>query len=144
MTQRNRYETFSLKMVVLAAAAGVAGGLLADRIPLDRPVLASEPDKTVTAQAFKLVDGKGSTRASISLSAGGQPALEFFDAAHRVRVLFDMSAQGDPQLFLMDEHGSIRTEMGLGLESKGRPFLNLRDKDGNVFWSVVAQPHRSG
>ncbi|HTP41199.1 MAG TPA: hypothetical protein VML36_02150 [Nitrospiria bacterium] len=143
MTQRSRHETLSLKMIILAAAAGVAGGLLADRMPFDRPVLASEPT-VVTAQTFKLVDGQGGTRAELSVSAGGQPALEFFDTAHRVRVLFDMSASGDPQLFLMDDHGSIRTEMGLGLESKGRPFVNLRDQDGNVFWSVVAQSHHPG
>jgi hypothetical protein len=144
MPNRGNNKMQTLKVMVLAVTAGVIGGLLAGRLSLDRPVLASEPAKMITAQAFKLVDGKGATRASLSISAGGQPALEFFDTAHRVRALFDMSGMGDPQLFLMDEDGSIRTEMGLGVESKGRPFLNLRDKDGKVFWSVVAQPRREG
>jgi len=144
MPNRGNNKMQTLKVMVLAVTAGLIGGLLADRLSLDRPVLASESDKVITAQTFKLVDGKGSTRASISMSAGGQPALELFDTTQRVRVLFDMSAKGDPQLFLMDEDGTIRTEMGLGLESKGRPFLNLRDQDGNVFWSVVAKPRRSG
>jgi hypothetical protein len=144
MLNRNTDDRLSFKVVVLAVAAGLLGGLLAGRWPSDRQVLASEPAKTVTAQAFKLVDGRGTARAALSMSTGGQPTLEFFDATHRVRALFDMSTMGDPQLFLMDENGSIRTEMGLGLESKGRPFLNLRDKDGNVFWSVIAQPKHEG
>jgi hypothetical protein len=143
MMNRSTHDTLFLKLVVLAVTAGLLGGLLADHLSIDRPVLASEPGKTVTAQAFHLVDSRGVTRAALSMSAGGQPALAFFDTAHRVRVLFDMSTIGDPQLFLMDEDGSIRTEMGLGLESKGRPFLNLRDKNGTVYWSVVGKPHGS-
>jgi len=90
----------------------------------------------VTAQTFQLVDGRGATRATLNTSIGGEPALEFYDSDHRIRVVFDMTGAGDPRLFLMDAAGRIRTMMGLGLGSDGHPFVRLRDQDGNVIWSV--------
>jgi hypothetical protein len=144
MLNRNTHDTLSLQVVVLAVAAGLIGGLLAGRLSTDHPVLASEPPaKVMTAQAFKLVDGHGATRAALSTSIGGEPALEFYDSAHRMRVVLDMTGGGDPRLFLMDADGRIRTVMGLGLGDDGRPFVRLRDQNGNLIWSVP-QPKSNG
>ena len=135
LNQRN-HDSLSLKVVVLAVAAGLIGGIMAGRLSIAHPVLASEPDKEIRAQAFTLVDGHGATHAALSMSEDGGPALEFYDSDHRIRVVFEMTGNGDPRLFLMDAEGSIRTVVGLGLGADGRPFIRLRDKGGKVIWSV--------
>jgi hypothetical protein len=123
-------------VAVVALAAGLIGGLAAGRLSMDHPALASEPVKEIEARAFKLIDAHGATHAALSMSEGGGPALEFYDDDHRARVVFDMTAKGDPRVFLLDEDGLIRTVVGLGLGADGRPFMRLRDKDGKVIWSV--------
>lgn len=136
MINRGTFGTSSLWMAVVAVTAGLTGGLMAGRFSTDLPVLASEPVKEIKAQSFQLVDGHGATHAALSMAEGGGPALEFYDSDHRVRVVFDMTGKGDPRLFLMDEDGVIRTVVGLGLGTDGRPFIRLRDKDRKVIWSV--------
>jgi hypothetical protein len=136
MMNRRKSDAPYLWVAVLAVAAGFIGGLMAGRFSTDHPVMASEPVKEIKAQAFQLVDGHGATHAALGMSEGGEPALEFYDSEHRVRVVFDMTGTGDPRLFLMDADGHIRTVVGLGLGADGRPFIRLRDKDGKVIWSV--------
>jgi hypothetical protein len=137
------YNLPFLGVMVLAVVAGFAGGLMAGRFSINRPVVApesapvvmSEPAKEIRAKAFQLVDDDGSTHAVLGFMDGG-PALLFYDSEHRPRVVFDMTGQGDPRLFLMDAVGTIRTVVGLGLGTNGHPFMRLRDKDGNVLWSA--------
>jgi hypothetical protein len=139
MMNRSTHNRFFLKVAVLALAAGLVGGLLADRLSFDRPVLASEPAKEIMAQAFTLVDAEGATRAALNTSIEGEPALAFYDSKHRIRIVLDMTGGGDPRLFLMDAEGRIRTVMGLGLGDDGRPFVRLRDQHGNLLWSEPQQ-----
>jgi len=136
MMNRKKNDAPYLWIAVLAVAAGFIGGLLAGRFSLDRPALASEEAKEIRAQAFQLVDDHGATHASLSIMEGGGPGLVFYDAEHRARVVFDMTGEGDPRVFLMDGDGRIRTVVGLGLGSDGRPFIRLRDQGGKVIWSA--------
>lgn len=135
MRNRRNFDASFVWVGVLAVAAGFIGGSMAGRLPIDRPALASAPAKEIRAQAFRLVDGEGTTHAALSFIDKG-PGLEFFDSDHRPRVVFEMTGKGDPRLFLMDAEGTIRTVLGLGLGADGHPFIRLRDKDGNVVWSV--------
>jgi hypothetical protein len=141
MINRRKYDppqrwAAVLGLAALAMAAGWMGGLMAGRFSIDRPVLASERAKEIKAKAFQLVDDHGATHAALRMSAAGGPGLEFYDTEHRIRVVFEMTGKGDPRLFLMDADGMIRTVLGLGLGADGRPFVRLRDKDGNVIWSA--------
>jgi hypothetical protein len=142
MLNRGNNEMQMLKVMVLAVSIGIGGliggmigGLLAGRVSFDRPVQASEPAKEISAKAFQLVDDEGTIHAALSFIDKG-PGLQFFDSQHRPRVVFEMTGNGDPRLFLMDAEGSIRTVLGLGLGVDGRPFIRLRDRDGKVLWSV--------
>jgi hypothetical protein len=136
MKNRKAFDASLVWVTVLAVAAGFIGGIIAVRLSMDRPALASEPAKEIKAQSFQLVDGHGSTHAALSIMEGGGPGLEFYDSDHRPRVVFDITGKGDPRLFLIDAEGTIRTILGLGLGADGRPFMRLRDKDGQVIWSV--------
>jgi hypothetical protein len=132
-----------LGVTVLAMAAGFAGGVMASRFSIDRPALASESAnaataevaKEISAKEFRLVDDHGTTHAALGFIDNG-PGLQFFDSQHRPRVVFEMSGNGDPRLFLMDAEGSIRTVLGLGLGADGRPFIRMRDRNGKVLWSA--------
>jgi hypothetical protein len=142
MMNRGKKGAPYLWVAVLALAAGFIGGLTAGRFSADRPVFASESPKEIKARAFQLVDGHGSIHAALRMLEGEGPGLEFYDDAHRPRVLFDMTGEGDPRVFLLDAEGSIRTVVGLGLGDGGYPFIRMRDKEGKVIWS--APPPKSG
>jgi len=132
-----------LGITILSVAAGFVGGVMAGRFSIDRPAAASEPApavatepaKEINAKAFHLVDDQGTIHAALGFIDNG-PGLQFFDSEHRPRVVFEMTGNGDPRLFLMDAEGSIRTVLGLGLGVDGRPFIRLRDRDGKVLWSA--------
>jgi hypothetical protein len=136
MINRKKNSMPYLWVIVLAVSAGFVGGLAAGRFASDRPAFASESPKKIRAQAFQLVDGHGSIHASLRMLEGEGPGLEFYDDAHRPRVLFDMTGEGDPRVFLMDADGSIRTVVGLGLGEEGHPFIRMRDEEGKVIWSA--------
>jgi hypothetical protein len=124
-----------LGITILSMAAGFVGGVMAGRFSIDRPAVAAEPAKEISAKAFHLVDDQGTIHAALSFIDNG-PGLQFFDSEHRPRVVFEMTGNGDPRLFLMDAEGSIRTVLGLGLGVDGHPFIRLRDQNGKVIWSA--------
>lgn len=123
-------------VAVLAVIAGFGGGVMADRLPLNRHLPISQPAKIFRAEAFQLVDGHGATHASLDIQEGGGPGLVFYDSDHKTRVVFDVTGAGDPRLFLIDADGIIRAVLGLGLETDGLPFIRLRDKNREVIWSA--------
>jgi hypothetical protein len=123
-------------VIVLAVIAGFGGGVIASRLPMDQQPLTSKPAKIIRAEAFQLVDSHGAIHAELDIQEGGGPGLLFYDSEHKARVVFDMTSEGDPRLFLIDADGIIRAILGLGLEANGLPFMRLRDKNRAVIWSV--------
>ncbi len=59
-----------LMLLVVAAIAGVLGGVVSGRLLLPDRVLAQAP-RVIEAQTFRLVDGRGTTRAYLGLGKGG-------------------------------------------------------------------------
>lgn len=123
-------------VLTLAILAGFLGGLGTRSIlgEIQSPV--APESQEVRAPSFQLVDEHGSVHAALDTMEGGSPALLFYDADHQARVVFEMTGDGDPRLFLMDREGRMRTVLGLGLDAAGSPFIRLRDSDGNVIWST--------
>ena len=125
-----------VSVLVVAILAGFFGGLGTRSILADIQAPAVPGAQVVKASSFQLVDVHGATHAALDTMEGGSPALVFYDADHGARVVFEMSGDGDPRLFLLDRDGHIRTILGLGLDAAGSPFVRLRDKDGHVVWST--------
>jgi hypothetical protein len=123
-------------VVVLAVIAGFGGGVMAGRLSMNHQPLTSQPAKVIRGESFQLIDSHGATHAELNIQEGGSPGLLFYDSDHKARVIFDMTGEGDPRLFLIDTDGIIRAVLGLGLEANGLPFIRLRDKNREVIWSV--------
>ncbi len=123
-------------VLVLAILAGFLGGLGTRSILEELQAPGVPGGQAVKARSFQLVDEHGTTHAALDTMEGGSPALVFYDADHAARVVFEMSGEGDPRLFLMDRDGRVRTILGLGFDAAGSPFVRLRDKDGHVVWST--------
>ncbi len=123
-------------VLVVAILAGFFGGLGTRSMlgEIQTPVVPGA--REVKATSFQLVDEHGAVHAALDTMEGGSPALLFYDADHQARVVFEMTGNGDPRLFLMDKEGRTRTVLGLGLDAAGSPFIRLRDSDGTVIWST--------
>jgi hypothetical protein len=63
--------------------------------------------------------------------------LRLADESGRTRLLLTL-ARGKPRLFMLDEAGEYRLEMGLG--DKGEPHIWLRDQDGASKVQVALTP----
>ena len=89
--------------LIVAFLAGLAGGMAGSWLVSPAPVTANN-QKALVAGELRLTDQSGRTRLLLSM------------------------VQEKPRLFMLDEAGEYRLEMGLG--SDGEPHLWLRDKDG--------------
>ncbi len=97
----------------------------ADSLTVDR----SEPPlKSVTAEQFVLVDSQGEHRATLSLDAGGGPALALADASGRTRAALRLGVDGAPSVVLYDTSGRRRLEVAL--KADGAAGLGLYDERG--------------
>jgi hypothetical protein len=89
----------------------------------------SEPPlKSVTAEQFVLVDSHGEHRATLSLDAGGGPALALADADGRTRAALRLGVDGAPSVVLYDTSGRRRLEVAL--KADGAAGLGLYDERG--------------
>ena len=124
-----------LIVLVLAILAGFLGGLGTRSLgQMQAPVLPEA--RAVKGTSFQLVDEHDTVHAALDTMEGGSPALLFYDADHQARVVFEMTGNGDPRLFLMDQEGRMRTVLGLGLDADGAPSLRMLDGDRNVIWAT--------
>jgi hypothetical protein len=86
------------------------------------------PLKRVMAEQFVLVDSQGEHRATLSLDAGGAPALALSDASGRARAAIRLGADGAPSVVLYDTSGRRRLEVAL--KADGATGLGLYDETG--------------
>jgi hypothetical protein len=119
--------------------------------------------KVLTAQAFRLTDSQGTTRASLACRPDGSPGLTLLDKSGKSRAAFEM-AEGAPSLVLYDAEGKLRARLtvqpddnvGLALNDKGgtlratvrlradgSPTLSLHDADGKARATLETKPDDS-
>jgi len=140
-------QQFAIALVVLAAA-GVAGGALSDRLLAGAPAQAQDklalPEKTVSAEAFQLVDGQGKTRALLALQ-DGEPVLSLTDSQGHERVTLVASVP-EAGLRVLSADGKERavlgelpdTSAGLTLSDyRGRPRAAMGEAGGTVKLATV-------
>jgi len=89
---------------------------------------AAAPLKSVVAEQFVLVDSHGEHRATLSLDAGGGPALALSDASGRARAAIRLGVDGAPSVVLYDASGRRRLEVAL--KADGATGLGLYDETG--------------
>jgi hypothetical protein len=102
-------------------------------------------DHRVRAEAFTLVDSKGTERASLVADNAGSVFLVMFDTTGKPRADLQVSPYG-PSLNFYDPNANTRLVLGStslvgshvvsgGVVEKNPPSsLVLFDKDGNVLW----------
>lgn len=100
----------------------------ADSAAADSADSPAAPLKRVMAEQFVLVDSRGEHRATLSLEAGGGPALALSDASGRARAAIRLGVDGAPSVVLYDTIGRRRLEVAL--KPDGATGLGLYDETG--------------
>ncbi len=116
-----RLEAAHGRLRLLAAGLGVAVVLLGVVLPMTR--------RTVSAGNY-LLTADGQTRASLTMTPAGGPALALYDGEGRIRISLSMRQDGSPDITLTDDAGRIRAALAVGRE--GVPNLYLTDDFGGV------------
>lgn len=176
-----------LLLVVLTIVAGLVGGAVSSWVLMARIAVAEETKqdgddslglkilkeiyegdkkqhgkKIVTAEEFRLVDGDGNHRSSLSLSPDGNSFLTLCDKDGTPAISIYASstggglvlhAKGVPRAYLWvvpesksvalglcDKDGKARIEFmvahGIPMISDGSPFIVLRNKAGDSIWQA--------
>ncbi len=97
-------------------------------LPTDSVDQSATPLKSVIAEQFVLVDSHGEHRATLSLEAGGTPALALSDTGGRTRAAIRLGTDGAPSVVLYDTSGRRRLEVAL--KADGATGLGLYDETG--------------
>ncbi len=115
-------------LVLLCALAAVVGGAVGSLLAPVRTVVAQEAvpvPKVVTAGEFHLIDPFGQVRATLALSADGQPYLNFKDEHDVARVWAGISSETG--VAIRDVDG--KTRVVLSVDDAGFPSLVVRGRD---------------
>ena len=97
--------------------------------------------KVIAAQEFRLVDGAGKTRASLSAQDDGSTGMVFFDREGKRRAVLRLRADGTPALSLHDADGKNRA--ALDTLADGSVSLALTNKTGKGGSALVVLPNDS-
>jgi hypothetical protein len=118
------------RLVAVAAAAGMAGGLMAVKLFSGEPALAQAPQgivKMVSAREFRVVDDTGKT-VSVWTARGEGARLTIGQYADKPEAVFGTQDNGDPGLSLYDRDGNNRAD--LRVASGNFPTIRLIDIKG--------------
>jgi hypothetical protein len=94
--------------LVAVSIFGLVGGFLGARI--QQPQARAESAGLVLASELRLVDDSGRTRALLSLLRG-KPRFIMLDDEGEFRMEFGLGATGEPQVWMRDRAGRIRTRI---------------------------------
>jgi len=128
--------------VVIAVAAGVAGGLVSNAILQSSAKENGELKNIVVAHEFHLVDEEGRDRWVLNLSKNGEPSFTFVnqngwapmaigineEGFPFFNMVLEPNRKGGPSLIMMDSQMNSRALFGLNEE--GEPHLSLLDEKG--------------
>lgn len=113
-------RTNQVFVVILVLLAGLAGGVLLSQTPMGKTLLAREsfqPEESVSAKEFRLLDANGRTLAILGGHPGKEPFLPI-----------------EPALRFYDDNGKL--VLLLGLVPSNKPKLALFDAQGKTIWET--------
>ncbi len=110
----------------LAFLCGLLGGLAAFWLVSASPASA-DGRKTLVAGELRLADESGRTRLLLTL-VRGKPRLFMLDDAGEYRLEMGLGDAGEPHLWLRDQEGAAKVQVAL--TAKGRPAFRLADAQG--------------
>jgi hypothetical protein len=91
---------------------------------------ADQKPATIEAREFVLRDDSGAMRASLTIRPDGTPGFGLFDKKGKVRLSFDLDAEGAAGLNLHDGSGTLRA--AVAMRPDGTPGLGLFGAKGQV------------
>jgi hypothetical protein len=104
--------------------------------------IAAAQSRDVTATSFTVIDRNGKKRATIGINRGGGVAFSVFSPRGELDVALGDTADGNPYLALYGKkkgkinEGEVQASL---IVSDGEPSLALRDKSGEVVFSVPGE-----
>jgi hypothetical protein len=128
--------------VVIALAAGIAGGMVSQRFLQPSPREDGELKNIIVAHEFHLVDEEGRDRWVLNLSKDGEPTVTFVnqngwapmaiginkEGLPFFNMVLEPNRKGGPSLIMMDSQ--MKSRALLGLSEEGEPHLSLLDETG--------------
>jgi hypothetical protein len=130
-------------LVILAGTAGLAGGMIGERIARPEAVGAQEAEsrgRILTAETFVLVDKDGKPLARLGPSAKGAPRLEFLDTDGKPLLGTGLMDDGWPEIRLSPRDGKGVLSL---FYKDGSPRVLLSDKSGRMDTVLAATTERA-
>lgn len=123
-------------LLALAFGAGLAGGLLGGFLSAP-PAAVADSSQALVAGELRLADESGRTRLLLTL-ARGKPRLFMLDEAGEYRLEMGLGDRGEPHIWLRDSDGASKVQVAL--TPAGRPAFRLADEKGRerVFLGLSA------
>lgn len=109
--------------LLLAFGAGLMGGLIGSWLGSPSPAVAGN-QRVLEAEELRLTDPSGRTRLFLTL-VRGKPRLFMLDEAGEYRLEMGLGDGGEPHLWLRDREGAAKVQVSLS--ASGRPAFRLVD-----------------
>lgn len=126
MPQKNGCRSKNYLFLGLAFICGLAGGLLSSWLTAAAPAEA-DSRKALVAGELRLADDSGRTRLLMTL-VRGKPRLFMLDDAGEYRLEMGLGDTGEPHVWLRDSDGAAKVQVAL--TGRGRPAFRLADQRG--------------
>ena len=121
-----KFPASNSTFLLLAFLAGLGGGLLAAWLTSASPASA-DSQKALVAGELRLADENGRTRLLLTLLRG-KPRLFMLDDAGEYRLEMGLGDSGEPHIWLRDRDGAAKVQVAL--TGGGRPAFRLADERG--------------
>ncbi|MGL4208330.1 MAG: hypothetical protein ACRCTY_02970 [Candidatus Adiutrix sp.] len=109
--------------LLAAFVAGIFGSFIGSWLLSAMPA-AADSSKALIAGEFRLADESGRTRLLLTL-VRGKPRLFMLDDSGEYRLEMGLGESGEPHLWLRDQDGAAKIQVAL--TAKGRPAFRLAD-----------------
>ncbi len=113
-------------LLLMAFLAGLGGGLTAAWLGSPAPASADN-SRALVAGELRLADENGRTRLLLTLLRG-KPRLFMLDDAGEYRLEMGLGDKGEPHIWLRDGDGAAKVQVAL--TGSGRPAFRLADQRG--------------
>ena len=119
---------------VLTVTGGFIGGAIATELVAVVATAARQPRK-VEAEQFVMVDGDGTQRATLQVTASGIAALAMYDGQGHDRAELRVAKDGRASVAFFDQNGSRRIMMG---EDPSRAGIAINSTNGKQLVNLSA------